>query len=348
MSARPLMVLAAAALVLVGIVVLMNRTNTPVGGSNDVFAPALAAALDDIATLRIVGPGDTTIASLSRTDDDWVVDDRDGYRADTGIIRSALTQLSRASTIEAKTSNPDDFDRLGVEDLSAQDAGGIGIEFLPESLGLPGIVLGDASGSSYRFARLTNTNQSWLINADPQVPATTGEWLATEILNVDGSRMERIVIEHADGESLDIFKMSPDQANYTVADIPEGRSLQYPGVANVLGNVLRNLRLEDVAAFAADEQVAEDGQSVAEVTSEFTTFDGLVVTARGYSIDGTGWLTFDASVDEAFSNPSEAVAAEAREIAARTAGWRYRIPDYQYSQISRRLEDLLSAADDED
>jgi len=342
MSARPLLILAIAVIVLGGVVFIANRPAEQRGiGDDALFAPELASRLDEIETIRIVGPGETTVASLTRTENDWIVDNRSGYRANANTIRSALTQLSRATVIEAKTTNPAEFGRLGLEDLAADDATGIGIEFLPDSLALPGIVLGDSSGTSYRYARLMGTSESWLINADPEVPSETSQWLDAEIVNIAGSRVERILISHADGEVLDIFKSTPDQPNFEVADIPEGRTLQYPGVANVLGNVLRNLRMEDVT------QAPED-TGPAAVTTEFQTFDGLLVTARGYDVDGTGWLSFSAAVDDDFSNPGESVIAEAQTLNQRTSGWRYRIPEYQYNQIARRMNDLLSAEESAD
>lgn len=341
MSARPLITLAIIAVVLGAIVFLSNRPADRTNVTDTLFAPQLAERLDDVETVRVVGAGNMTIASLTRTDDDWVVEERDGYHANTATIRSALTLLSRATVIEAKTSNPAEFDRLGVESVTDSDASGVGIEFLPESLGLPVIILGDSTGSNYRYARLEDSSESWLINTDPEVPTETTQWLATDILSIDGSRVERILIEHVDGETLDIFKSAPDQPNYSVANVPEDRSLQYPGVANVIGNVLRGLRFEDVAA-------AQDEPGMPAMSTRFETFDGLIITARGYDIDGTGWLVFSADVDTQFSNPDESTTSEAQEINERLSGWRYRIPDYQYSQIARRMEDLLSAEESED
>ena len=341
MSTRPLLILAAIAIALSGLVFLSDRPAQQSSATASVFAPGLAENLASVATVRIVGAGDITLASLTRTDDDWILEERAGYRANTNMIRSALTLLSRATVVEAKTANPDEFDRLGVESLGGSGAGGIGLEFLPPSTDLPGIILGDSTGNNYRYARLDNSQQSWLINADPEVPAETTQWLDTEIVSIDGSRIERIRIAHADGATLDMFKSAPDEPNYTVADIPEGRSLQYPGVANVIGNVLRGLQLEDVAAMAADP-------GTPEMTTQFDTFDGLVLTARGYQIDGTGWLSISASVDTRFSNPDESITLEAQTINARVSGWRYRIPEHQYSQIARRMSDLLSAEESTD
>ena len=341
MSARPLAILAIAAIILSAVVFFGNRRSEQANATDALFAPQLAHQLDAVSTVRIICAGETSLASLTRTEGAWVVDESDGYPANTNMIRSALTLLSRAAVIEAKTSNPAELNRLGLGELANAEARGIGIEFLPESLGLPGIILGDSTGSSYRYARLRDSSQSWLINADPEVPADTTQWLQTEILSIEGTRVERILIEHTDGETLDIFKSAPDQANYSVADIPDGRELQYPGVANVIGNVLRNLRLEDVAA-------AGEGLGTPEMRTRFDTFDGLVISAEGYEIDGAGWLVFSADVDTQFSSPDEATTAEAQAIDERVTGWRYRVPEYQYGQIGRRIEDLLSAEESED
>ncbi len=113
---------------------------------------------------------------------------------------------------------------------------------------------------------------------------------------------------------------------------------------------MRDLRLEDVAA--ADLDAIEP-----TVTTEFHTYDGLVVTATGTTIDDENWLVFSARVAADFepgdspdatdadpdSGDSVDPTAEAAAINDRVGGWRYRIASYQFDQITRRLEDLLSA-----
>ncbi len=75
--------------------------------------------------------------------------------------------------------------------------------------------------------------------------------------------------------------------------------------------------------------------------------------------DEDPWLWFSASFDAdqaaAFAaaadqdpDSSEADAtAEANDINARLSGWRYRIPAYKHSQLTRRMEDLLQPVTDE-
>ena len=138
---------------------------------------------------------------------------------------------------------------------------------------------------------------------------------------------------------------------------PTGRELSYPGVANVIGNALRELNLEDVEPAAAAP--AEQPTIV-----EYRTFDGLVVRVTGVERNDESWISFEASVDAeqaaqaaaAVRRPQPAAegaaaaaprprrpipSAEAARINAKVGGWRYKIAGFQYDQMTRRMADLL-------
>jgi Domain of unknown function (DUF4340) len=319
------------------------------------YAPQLRARFDDVESIVVRKAGDELVATLNRSPQGWTVAERDGYPADTGKISAALTALADARILEEKTSNPALYERLGLSDVSNPDARGVSVTLLPEDPRTPSMILGDTEGSSYRYARLATDAQSVLINQDPDLPKETTEWLVPQIVDVRGDRIERVVITHSDGEQLELFKTEVGQSNFSVANIPEGRELQYPGVANVTGNVLRDLRLEDVARLDA-------APPEPEVVTEFTTFDGLIVHVEGRAIDDDDWIVVSARADTEFTRPEESTeaapadaagtsdsqptpSAEAEAINARVDGWRYRIPSYQYGQIARRMSDLLRAVD---
>lgn len=349
MSIRALIIVAAMLVVLTVVALLGQRTPGDPNRADAIFAPELRARFDDIESIVIRKGGNEVVATLNQTPDGWTVAERSGYPADTAKIRAALTALADARVIEEKTANPELYGRLGLADLTNPDSRGISVTVLPEDPRTPAMILGDSEGTSYRYARLAGVDQSYLINADPDLPSNTVEWLLPGLLDVRGERIERIVISHADGETLEIFKTDVGQSNYTVADIPDGRELQYPGVANVIGNTLRDLRLEDVAAI--DTATAPEP----EVVTEFTTFDGLIVRAEGLRVDDESWLVFSARVDAEFADgpgaddgidndaasSADAATSEAETINARAGGWRFRIPSYQYSQIARRMTDML-------
>jgi pyruvate/2-oxoglutarate dehydrogenase complex dihydrolipoamide acyltransferase (E2) component len=186
------------------------------------------------------------------------------------------------------------------------------------------------------------------------VPRTAAQWVDSVIVVVRGERIREVTITHPDGEVVRLSKTGPELANFDVADVPAGRELSYPGVANVVGNALRELNLEDVEPAAA---AAEQATIV-----EYRTFDGLLVRVTGLERNDESWITLEASVDAAQAAaappaaPADAAAAaappapaaadptaEAARINAKVSGWRYKIAGFQYDQMTRRMADLLKA-----
>jgi hypothetical protein len=164
-----------------------------------------------------------------------------------------------------------------------------------------------------------------------------GQWLDAQIIDVRSDRIAQVTITQPEGPGVRISKPSKDTANYDVANVPKGRELLYPGVANVIGNSLRELNLEDVEPAAATPPAKP-------TVVEFRTFDGLVVRAEGEKRGDTSWVGFTASVDAAQTvRPDGAPdpAAEAARINAKVGPWRYKIATFQYDQMTRRLADLL-------
>jgi hypothetical protein len=249
-----------------------------------------------------------------------------------------LLTLAEARILERKTANPELHERLGVEDIDDPEAAGLRVTLTGPG-GPVGVVIGDEAGEYRRYARRNGEAQAYLIDRDPEVSAEAADWLDTALVDIAGDRVREVTVTHPDGEALRAFKAAADQANFTVEAVPENRLLLYDGVANVMGNVLQNLLLEDVRARREDE---------GEYTyTEFRTFDGLVLTARSIEVGDEAWVSFSAETDTETAgedDPSEIdVTAEARELNDRLGGWSYRIPSYKLEQLTRRMADLLQA-----
>lgn len=371
MSQRTVAVLAAALVVLLALVLFGQRSGTAPSETDAALLPSLESALGSLERITIVKASNETVATLEKRPESWVVADKNGYPADTAKLRQALTALAEARIVEQKTANPELYDRLGVEDVSAEGAAGISVSFAGPGVTLPAVILGNAEGSSYRYARRAGEAQSYLIDGNPDVPRDAAQWVDSLIVDLRSDRVREVTITHADGEVVRVSKDSPELANYEVADVPEGRELSYPGVANVIGNALRELNLEDVEPAP---ETAPEGATVVE----YRTFDGLVVRVTGTESDDESWITLEASVaaaqaaaatdgaqpgaaeeaeDAADSAAGDAAGgaeaaateeapaadpnAEAARINAKVGGWRYNIAGFQYDQMTRRMADLL-------
>lgn len=365
MNRKTFAILAVIVALLAGIAILSQQggdTASIAGDSaGELLVPGLADRLEDITAIEITGAGNERLARIEQSGGQWVVAEQDGYAAATGTVSGLLIALAEARIVEEKTADPNFHSRLGVEAVDSAEATGLKVTLTGGDGAGFEVVLGDAYGDGQRYARLAASAQSVLIDRNPDVARDPSDWVRPEILALPSSRVQRVAISHAGGENLVIRKDARELTDFAVEDVPEGRELQYSGIANVTGSVLQNLNLDEVS-----RQPEAPGEVLA--TTEFRTFDGLVLTVTATAAeeeDGQPWLSFAArfdaeqalsfatdtvddvaAADDSGAPPGEPAAdatAEAAALNERLAGWRFRIPSYQYSQMTRRMDDLLRA-----
>lgn len=359
-----ILILAACVFIVLAIVG-QNRVGTgPIAGDSagTPLLTGLSDTLNDVSRVSITGAGGLQLVGLERVDDQWTVLEAGGYPAERSKINALLIALAEARIVEEKTSNRELHSRLGVQTIGEPDATGVEVSLIAANGETFEVVLGDTYTSGQVYARIAGDDQSVLIDRNPEIARVPSDWVVTDIISVASDRVQRVEIMRASGENLVLRRDDPGTENFIVDDIPAGRELQYAGVANVTASLLQNLRLDDVRP--AGDQLTDPS-----VTSEFWMFDGLVVTVTTTGDGEDAWHTFDArfDTDQALSFADQNVAddlvgarssgpsddtgvgqasadgalAEAGDINQRLAGWQYRIPSYQFNQLTRRIEDLL-------
>jgi len=343
MNNRTMIWLAGALVILAMLAMIGQRERQPQTQSGDRFLPGLLESLDDVWRVEIVGAGEDSVATLERGESGWTVLERGGYPADLMKTRHALLSLAETQILEAKTANPALHDRLGLEAITLDTAGGVAVQLIgPEEP--VRIIVGNAEGDYQRYVRRQDEDQTYLINRDPEIATSAVDWLDTAIVNVDGERIQHVTVSRSDDEPLVVSKAVRGQPNFTVENIPEGREIRYDSIANVMGNILESLTLDDV------EPLTETTDEV--IVTEFRTFDGLVITARSLERDDSAWASFEAAVDPTLPPESEQTradaAVEATEINERVQGWRYQIPTYKFDQLAREMAELLKDVEPEE
>lgn len=358
MNSRSFIVLVTVVLAMVALLYWQSSNDTP-EEVEPAILPGLAAVLNEVERVTVIGAGNETLATLERGDRYWTVAERGGYRADVGRIRKNLTALAEARIVEYKTADPALHTRLGVEELADPAAAGKEF-FIATPSGAFRLIVGNSGtrgGTAY--VRRPDDAQSFLISADLDPGDDTADWLLRDLLDIDAERIHSVTITHPDGEVLRIAKPTPDTSEFTVADMPEGRELQYATILNSLTGLLTDLTLDDVAVDAGP--VDEDSDESTPVGARFETFDGLVVDATVHEREGGRRVVFRVCADEAlavrFLPPGDAeddsveqasfaaVSEEAQRLSETVHGWVYTLPSFKTDQLVRRLDDILKPVD---
>lgn len=358
MTARSLRIIAAVTVGLVLLLVVLQSVDDsdtrPTGGK---LLPAFAGVANDVHEVRIVGPDEPDGVTLQQVGDRWVVVERDNYPADLGKLRQLVIALSEASIVEEKTSNPEYYDRLGLVD-PADGGSGLRVTAGGEDFSST-VIFGETAQGEHRYARNPEQPTSYLVDRDPAAPASPGEWLDPVIVDIPATDVRLVTIEHADGETVELARPDDaEQPDFVPVELPEGRELSYPSVANGIAGALANLELDDVRP--ATERAAAG-------EARFETASGLVVNVEVVEIadesESTGapedidaaedsddseapvettetWLRFTASAGE---ESGDDAGAAAKVINERTNGWEYRVPDYKIQLLTKRWDDLLKA-----
>ena len=371
MSSRRLLRLGIALVLIIAVVAGLNWRSGSGDAQQPLLLPDLAGALSEVSGIVVRKAEAEVVATLIRTDSGWGVSERDGFAADVSKVRKALVGLAEARIVEQKTSNPQYYERLQLRDVSDPEAQGLQIE-IQGPTDPPRILIGETgvSGGDYAYVRRASEATSWLVGADLELGDETVDWLQRDVSEIETGRIHRIVVRHADGETLQVSKSSATQANFDVQDVPADRELSYAGVANAMANVLSGLRLDEVAT--AGSVAFEEDQTI---RASFETFDGLVVDVAAFKREEEHWVSlesrFEQSLAEQFAvsedasgesgddqaaedkdpdppEPADAatIEKESAELNALTAGWTFKIPGYKYNQIAKRMDDLLKARDD--
>lgn len=192
------------------------------------------------------------------------------------------------------------------------------------------MILGNSARGDSHYARVPGQATSYLVDRNPPIPQSPGDWLKPDILDISASRVKRMSVAHADGETIVIEKTDEAQTDYDVVGIPEGRELTYATLGNAMAGALAGLQLDDVRKRV---------HAPAETSVTVDTWDGLTVSAEIVTVDEATWMSFAATGADS-ENADEAAA-----INERLSGWQYRVADHKKNLMVRRWDDILKAAD---
>lgn len=323
--------------------------------SSDVIAdalllPGLAGQVNGVSRIEIVSAGNKMVATLQKGEHQWGVDQMNGYRADWSKVQALLAALAQARIVEAKTDKPEYYSRLGVEDIASAEASGVLVNF--KGVGeTTGILIGkEAKGRQGQYVRLHNAAGSSLVDREFDVPVETIDWADSRIIDINSSEVAQVEVFHPSSERVLVMRVSADQTDFDLADLPSNREIKSSWAVNSLGSVMTLLDMEDV----------RPGDSVDwtdAIKLRLLKFSGVEILADLVQQEDKYFLRLKAShpaasvvsEDNAGSNDQQQVdeqaamdvANEVEEINLKVSGWAYVIPQHKFEAMAKTPEDLL-------
>lgn len=353
----------AAALAAAAIVVTSQSAPAPASTAEagTLVLPTLAARINDAAEIRIHRGGTDAPFTYRRggaaSDPGaaWTLAEKDNYPVKIENIRALLIALSQLKIVEPKTSKPDLYPKIGVQDPTTEPAPAADPASPDaEPPTQPSLItITDAAGQSLGsiiigtqkwtgggavpevYVRRAGEAQSWLAAGRIDAPWDALAWIDRQIINIPRDKWKSVTITHADGESLTSSRVDPSQANFFLEKFPDGRQLTTPTAGDPLGSVFSSFTLDDVKSAAAfnPEQLATAPRTTG------ITFDGLALTARTIEADDKHWVILEAAATNPDENPDSTTLAN--DLNSKLVGWAFAIPDFKAKTLRTRWSDLL-------
>lgn len=304
----------------------------------------------------------------------WGVNEKDNYPALDDKLRTLVRGVLNARTIESKTSNPDWYTKLGVEDPTLTDPASTGhLVTLLDASNKPiaSLILGkkqDAANwdpaKAVTYVRIEGEAQSHAIRDSFIIAMEPIDWIPRQPVEFAGDRFHTVRIERPASEPIDIERPLPMVENYVLKQLPQGRRVADALPTRTTLVALASLSADDVAK-------VETIDFTNATTSTYATFDGVLYTARTILKDGKGWTNITVSFDESRLVPTvpapsadevaatkakeeaaaldakrkEEAAKEAGQLNTRLANWAFQVPEAIAKQLTPTLEDLLAPAE---
>ncbi len=371
MRSKTLVMLALATIVIVLSAIVVRQQSTAIPGQGETLFPALLQRMNQVAELK--GTSAEGGYTLLQRDGRWLVKEKQAYPADPDKVRQLLFGLAQLRRVEPKTRNPELYEKIGVQDVTANGTGSLQIK-LSDDQGetLAELIIGkqQLSKADLRlreyFVRLPGDPQSWLVEGKLPEDKSPSSWLRKDILALDPARVREVRIIHADGQRLTLRRKDPSATDYELVGLPTGAEIESPYAINSIANALTDLALDDVRP-----ATAVDFNDKGALSVELSTFDGLRVNMQAIKDGKSDLARFSASFDPsstekpADSAKQEASAATATEpsknplkqaddvkkevdqLNARWHDWVYVVPGYRVDTIAKKKSELIKVGNKE-
>ena len=331
MRARSFLILSAITLaVSAAAAVVVGRQENPrsaVATAGPVL-PGLEDRLGDVGAVVLRGGGETL--TIHRIEGGWGVKERNDYPVSPDKVRDLVRSMVELEKAEAKTTQPDRYARLGVEDVTAPAAKSKEV-VLETSAGTPvaALIVGSPGGGvgaeGATYVRIKDDAQAWLAKGSITVSVEPQDWVERRLIEIPMADIREGRIKHPDGPAVVVVREEGGAAAFRLAELPRGAKPKSPGEAETVVQPLSDIPLEEIVPAEGQSFPADKALRVTVLRIDGSTV-GFDVVER----EGSRWLRF---VD----------GAAPASVPAAGRGMVFQVPTWKISPLERKLAELIES-----
>lgn len=295
------------------IYVLMSSDDQNITDDPGFLLPALQdqSTVAGLTQINISEAGETT--ALTRSGEDWVVDG--GFYADTEPMVRLISGLRGAQKLEAKTKNPENFPRLGLDDNGLRVTLRSGEDVIADvHLGEKGTHPGTA------FVRMAGQQQSWLVNGTDSIQSQVTDWSLKTVLDHGPEDIAQVTIDNGSNDVIKVQR-NAQSGQLEVVNLSDDQQLKANVHVSQFASGLSRFTIEE-----AHKVNLTDKTEKIKVSYQLTHGDYIKVTAytRLESSDETSEQTYWATIDS-----------------DKYRDWMFKIPKYKFDALNKSLSEFV-------
>lgn len=361
MDNRRVIIIALTVIVVIAAVIVSQHRAPQTSREKTRLFPELAEKINDVSEL-VIRDSETTL-TVQRVSGKWGIAEADGYPALVDDVKQAVLAVSDLEIVSEKTSNPDLYERLGVEDPDSKGATSHLLTLKSNGEELAQLIVGktrrskSASSAPGLYVRLPGKQRALLAEGRLAVSADIIQWIKRDIINIEGDRVRTVHIQPTGAQEASLERNDPGD-DLTLQNIPEGKEQQSEYLISRMATILENIYVDGVKK--------EDGINFAGPDSiiNVTTFDGLeadieVVESGDHTYARFSFAAQDGgAVNEETANEVSTETGineelkvtpeqEAETLNRLVEGWAYRLSTSKAELFNQSLSDLVREPESE-
>ena len=329
MRAPSFLILAAITLIITaaaGVAVMREESPRSAIQTGGPVMPVLVERLGEVDSLVIRDAGNRL--TVRRVEGGWGLAERNDYPVPPDKIRELVRAMVQLEKTEAKTERPEQYSRLGVEDVDAPDSKSKEI-VLQTAAGSPvaRLIVGNAAAGvgaeGGTYVRVPGDKQTWLARGTLNASVAPRDWVERRLLEIPEADIKQVKIVQPGGTTLTAIRDDADTSTFRLAELPAGGKLARPDAVEALVQPFSDLSFDDIEP-GDKKPFAKDKTMRITITRN----DGGVVALEVVQDDGTHWLRFANGAAPASVPPA------ARAMT-------FRVPSWKIAPLEKKLSELL-------